>query len=276
MNRTVCSIVLVMVMVMVVVMNMTASGQGRTGQPWQVVTAGHATIYYTNMDASIVGPVSSMLNAGEGKVAEFFGGPFDSAFAVYIYPDRKSLDKQWQQAWGDTSFHSECWMVASGVADRLDLVSPRIWATEHCEHNFGDSAASSALLAHELVHVYQGQHNPRKQFDGLDSLAWYLEGLATYASGQLDEKRMKGVKALLDAGKGPDKLGTFWTGQAKYGNAGSLVAYIDKKYGRKMLFDLLPQTDQRVMLHLLGTTEEYLIQGWRKSLPSVFRMPIHR
>jgi hypothetical protein len=157
-------------------------------------------------------------------------------------------------------------MVASGVADRLDILTPLKWETEACEHSFTDKEQTQKLLTHELVHVFHGQQNPKPDFAGMDDLAWLIEGMATYASGQLNETRMAGVKSLVAEGKAPSALASFWTGKNKYGLSGSMMEYIDFHFGRSKLFDLLPFTDQQKVLSFLETNEAKLINDWKANL----------
>ena len=56
------------------------------------------------------------------------------------------------------------------------------------------------LITHELVHTYHGQHNPTRDFTGMDDLGWFVEGLATYASGQMAHSHAGDAKAALAAG----------------------------------------------------------------------------
>ena len=55
----------------------------------------------------------------------------------------------------------------------------------------------------------------------------------------------------------------FWKGQEKYGLSGSIVAFIDKKYGRDKLFDLLKQTNKEAALKLLSISEAQLLIDWK-------------
>ncbi len=220
-------------------------------------------VYYTGRDSSLATGMRSAATAAHLAVGSFFGHPFTSRFDIFVFPDRQSLDRQWQRAWGDPAFRSECWMVAGGVADRLYILSPRAWKTESCEHDPADSLGFQHLLTHEVVHVFHGQHNPRPTFDGLDSLSWFIEGVATYASGQLDPRRLAETRSLVREGKAPESLGAFWTGRARYGMAGSMALYIDKTYGRPVLYQLLAFKEQAGMLNLLGTSEESLLASWR-------------
>jgi hypothetical protein len=202
---------------------------------WTTIDLTWCSISTTPPDSSLRPAIAAHLRNATFTIREAFGRPLPQPCPVYVFPSRASLDRQWQQAWEDLSFHSECWMVASGVAARLDILSPRVWKTEACEHDPEDSTALRALITHEMVHVFHGQYNPRPDFAGMDSLSWFIEGLATYISGQLTDDRMQRVRQLMAAGKGPERLSEFWTGEARYGNAGSLVRLIDRSYGRETI-----------------------------------------
>ncbi|WP_181394611.1 hypothetical protein, partial [Staphylococcus pseudintermedius] len=91
-----------------------------------------------------------------------------------------------------------CWMVASGVADGVRMLSPRAWKTEACEHDAGDARHVEQLLAHELVHVFHGQHNPSPAFLAVTGIVWFVEGLATLASGQLAAGEQLSARQALE------------------------------------------------------------------------------
>ena len=205
----------------------------------------------------------AQLVAGTQAVEQFFGHPFPRKFDVYVFLNRAALDKQWQQDWGDSTFQSQCWMVASGVAHRLDVLSPHAWAAEACEHKAADTTALRKLLHHELVHVFHGQHNSRPDFAGMDEMGWWVEGIAVYASGQLDDKRLEGVRELLGKKAAPPVLQKFWSGKHKYGLAGSVAAWLDKSKGRAVLFQLLSCTDTNQALKMLQTEEPALLEAWQ-------------
>jgi len=186
-------------------------------------------------------------------------------FDVYIFPNRDKLNRQWQKDWGDSTFQSECWMIASGVAHRLDILSPNTWAKEACDHNAIDTTEIRQVIWHELTHVYHGQYNPDHTFSYIEKLDWLVEGLATYVSGQLDEKRLQRIRQLIADNKAPSTLDNFWKGSEKYGLSGSIITYIDKTFGREKLFELLRQTNKQAALKILGLSEDQLIADWKKS-----------
>jgi hypothetical protein len=152
------------------------------------------------------------------------------------------------------------------VAHRLDILSPKAWIKEACEHNAGDTAATREVIWHELVHVFNGQYNPDHTFNYVEKIDWLLEGMATFVSGQLDEKRLQRTKQLIQSGQTPSTLDDFWKGQERYGLSGSMVAYIDKTYGREKLFMLLKFINKQTVLAFLGLSEEQLIKNWKDSL----------
>ncbi len=232
---------------------------------WRTEDQMSFTLYYMPADSAWVQLVDRDVLMGQFAIRDFFGRGIRQRFRVYLFPERRMLDLEWKEAWGDSSFKSQCWMVASGVASRLDLLSPRVWSSQTCEHNAEDSVEIQRLITHELVHIFHAQFNPRPGLEGLDSLAWFIEGLAVYSSGQLDAQRMKDVQSTIAAGAEPKHLGEFWSGKSRYGNAGSLVRFIDRKYGRDALLALMAMDDERDMLRYLGTAEDSLISRWKQS-----------
>jgi hypothetical protein len=223
-------------------------------------------IYYTKPDAAILGMLQNDLKNGGKTVTSFFHSSFTKKFSVFVFPNRIELNRQWQKAWNMPGFQSECWMVASGVADRLDMLSPLAWKKEACDHNTDDSIEVQEIIAHELVHIYHGQHNRNATFEGMDDLSWLIEGLATYASGQLSGQRLSNVRTELKEGHVPKSLSEMWTGKEKYGRAGSFIQFLDKTFGRAKLIELLSLTSLDPMLKLLGTSESSLIAMWKEQM----------
>ena len=92
---------------------------------WKTSKQEKYTLYYTSADAGNEKEYTGLLNTGAKAVELFFADTFKTQFAVYIHPGRQSLDSTWQTDWKMPTFRSECWMVASGVAQRLDMISPK-------------------------------------------------------------------------------------------------------------------------------------------------------
>jgi hypothetical protein len=134
-------------------------------------------------------------------------------------------------------------MVASGVGDALHLRN---------------------LITHELVHVFHGQHNPSRDFVGLDDLGWFLEGLATCASGQLREGHMGEAREAVELGRTPKRLSAAWSGKYRYGGSASLVEFLDLTFGREVLCGMLAGTDQQALPAPTGLAEDELRAAWER------------
>lgn len=204
--------------------------------------------------------VSAWATAGRERVATWFGAPFAQPVEVRVVPDRAGFDAALTDLWGTGG--TACWMVGAAGATTLVVLSPDAWATEACEHDPADEQAASDLLTHELVHAYHAQRNPTDDFEGMDELGWFVEGLATHVSGQLVHRHAGRALEALQAGAGPEHLATAWSGPYRYGVCGSLVAYIDARWGRPGILGLLEVTSQEDALALLGTDEATLLGDW--------------
>ena len=124
---------------------------------WKHVKAKSFSLNYTTADEATYKKYGAWTTAAIKNAEDFFGMKFKGEFEVFVHPDRKSLDAQWQKDWQMPSFKSECWMVASGVGTKLDLLSPRIWKEQACDHNPSDTLATQQVIIHEVVHVFHGQ-----------------------------------------------------------------------------------------------------------------------
>ncbi len=146
------------------------------------------------------------------------------------------------------------------------VLSPQAWKKQACEHDPEDAEATRQLVKHELIHVYHGQCNPTRDFTGVDDLDWFIEGLAVYGSGQLTADRLQRMQTAVKAGQLPDALSKVWNGPDRYAFAGSLVHYVDEKWGRATTVRLLRVRSTAEALSVLGTNEQALLAGWRALL----------
>lgn len=221
------------------------------------------TLFYTLADKKNKKEYQKQIDKGILSVKQFFHSKFSKPFDVYVHANRKSLDSTWQKDWNMPDFKSECWMIASGIATKLDMISPKTWETEACEHRYSDIQKTQRLITHELVHVYHGQWNQSPDFSNVEGIDWFVEGLATYASGQCDAPRIAEVKKAITENQIPDGLNNFWTGKIKYGLSGSVVQFIDHKYGRQKLIELLSFNKKTDILSSLNTNEKILLKEWK-------------
>jgi hypothetical protein len=219
---------------------------------------------HADQDKEVANGLQPAIQQGRQKVEKFFGQPFKGAFEIEIYADRAAFDEYFRKRWKVPK--TEAWMVASGVGDRLIILSPRVWKTQAVEHDPANAAHIRELVTHELVHVYHGQHNPRPDFDGMDDCGWFVEGLAVYVSGQLEASHRTDAREAIKAGKAPAKLADAWSGRYRYGVCGSMVEFVDKRYGRNVTKELLVVVSNEEALKRLGMTESEFLEAWKASV----------
>jgi hypothetical protein len=219
------------------------------------------TITSQESDRERVAGLDACLRSAQRRIEGFFGHPFLKPFHVEIFANRSQFDAYFKQRWQLPK--TEAWMVAMGVSDKLAILSPGVWKTQAVEHDPNDPLHFQELVAHELVHVYHGQHNPTGDFDGMDDLGWFVEGLAVYVSGQLEHGHKDAARKALAAGKAPKKLAKAWSGAYRYGVSGSMVQFVDERYGRQMLWQLLPETKPARVLERLKLSEDDFLRAWR-------------
>ncbi|MEK6254937.1 MAG: basic secretory family protein, partial [Gemmatimonadales bacterium] len=200
---------------------------------------------------SVVAAVRADLVWAEDRISDMLG-PFPDTVSVQIFAHREGFTAALQQAWGIPE--TACWMVGAADDHSLFLLSPGVCKTEAGEPDPDDDEHRRLLVTHEAVHVYHGQVNPSEDVGLLEDIGWFIEGLATYVSGQLETSHAGRAAEALAESSGPERLADAWSGPYRYGVAGSLVAYVDEQWGRETLRAALEVTTQDQVLALLGTT----------------------
>ena len=228
--------------------------------PLQTTGAGEFLNITSSTDDPAANQMRSIFNEAHDAVVAFWGKPFSAQVNVTLAADRANFDAGFPPEWG---FKSECWMVGAGVADFLLYLSPAAWAEQACEHDPDDARHVLDIAVHELAHVYHGQINPTRDFTGAEEIGWFVEGLAVVVAGQLDRDRYSDPVDAIQQGSVPDSLRNAWSGQHRYAVAGSITNYIDKTYGRKVLYELMSVTTEAALLDKLGVTERQLLDAWR-------------
>ncbi len=236
-------------------------------KPWTVKECGTFTLHYPAQDESNFPEYFKLLNNGCEVVEGFFRETFKNTFNVFIYPNRISLDKALGKERKTPGFKSQCKMVALWTGDKLDMISPKSWDKESCGYHYKDKEKTRKLITRELFHIYHGQikTNP---FSDADSIAWFVEGFATFASGQCDSTKMNEIKKAFKNNEITLSLNKFWTGKYRSGLSGSLVMYIDKEFGREKLRELLKVDTKKDILNALAITEKDLLERWTKFIQS--------
>ena len=217
---------------------------------------------FDQQDKETVSELQIYIARGKQMVETFFEKPFCDSVTVVVCPSREVFTAAFPPEWGMSE--TECWMVAAGVADQLIVLSPRVWDQESCEHDPQDIQHVQGIVAHELVHVFHGQYNPTRDFTGAEEVGWFAEGLAVHVSGQLNQGHLAEPREAIEQGKAPTQLSEAWSGKYRYGVCGSLVAYMDRAFGRDTLRNMLAVTNQADLLALAGVTESELLYKWKE------------
>ena len=225
--------------------------------------AEETVIVVPDSEREVAAALRAAVDAGRQRVEAYFGRPFPKPFLVEVLSSREELDAEFARRWKTQK--TACWMVAAGVGDRLIVLSPRVWKTQSCEHD-AQPAHVDEIVGHELVHVFHGQYAPNGDFNGMDELAWFVEGLATTVSGQLEDSHAGDARAALNAGRGPKSLAKAWSGRYRYGVSGSLVRFIETTRGRAMIDRLLRVGTNAAAMATLGTSEGAFLSAWRREI----------
>ena len=109
-------------------------------------------------DDEIAQEIAALVRRSLPELEVAVGVPFLDRFRVDVCPSRADFNAAFPPEWGIGE--TQCWMVATGVADWMAILSPRVWGEEACEHDPSDSGHLERLIRHELVHVLHGQHIP--------------------------------------------------------------------------------------------------------------------
>ncbi|MDX2198937.1 MAG: hypothetical protein SF069_08195 [Phycisphaerae bacterium] len=208
--------------------------------------------------------LNPLLDRAAKTVEQFFGDPIAQPYETRVFANRAEMSAFAAAKWKVAEL--PCWAVAMGTGSTFALLAPQSWAKEACGHDAADTVATERLITHELVHVYHGQHRADAEFNEADEVGWFVEGLAVLASGQLDDQRIRQAADAIRGDAGPKKLVDGWSGNARYGLAGTMVRLVDQRLGRAKLKTLLAASDNATILAALGMTEQEFLAAWRQSL----------
>jgi hypothetical protein len=241
---------------------LVGAAAGLSGAPRDVVAQVEATpfrIVAPDVEPTIVAEIEADLAWAESRIESLLG-PFPDTVSVRIFADRAGFSAGLRDAWGIPE--TACWMVGAADDFHLYLLSPGVWEDEACEHDPTDAEHRRLLVTHETVHVYHGQVNPSEDVGLLEEIGWFVEGLATWASGQLETAHAGRAAEAIAAGEAPAELAEAWSGPYRYGVSGSLVAWIDDHWGREAVREALAFTSWDEFEARLGMTEPEFLAGW--------------
>lgn len=214
------------------------------------------------------GAVARMIEDCSAEVEAFFGEPYATPFEARVVGTHEGLERLAREKWQAPEL--PCWAVAMGSGSGLMMIEPTRWAEESCEHRDDGEEQVRGILRHELVHVYHGQHHVDSEFMESDAIGWYIEGLAVYASGQLDEKRIVQAQEAVSSGQGPVKVEDAWSGAARYAIAGSMAKFIDERTGGERRIELLSSRTTPEILAAAGfEAESGFLEAWGEWLGDI-------
>jgi hypothetical protein len=222
---------------------------------------GTITMTYQAVDSSAAVVLEDYADYGAAVIERFFDQRFSDPVTIRILPDRESFDAYAAKNWGLQQ--TQCWMVGAAGTTEMVLLSTRHWKPE-CDHDPEDAGHVRNLVVHELVHVFHMQSNPTDEFVGAEEVGWFVEGLATYVSGQLESSHADRAREAVETGETPDRLVDAWSGPYRYGVAGSLAAFLDDQIGRTAFTELLTATTQAELLEPTGMSEQQFLAAWMK------------
>ncbi len=233
---------------------------------WQSTGNAKLTVEYQTIDADLASTLLRYASTGSATVENALSLFIAQPFSVRIYPDRTSMETAWTARFGTPQQGFQCWMIANADANGVVMLSPRAFAANSCGHNAQDTVETRAILAHEVTHLIHRRINTSNRL-GFDGTSWFYEGLAVFASGQLNAgSRIQARTALQSAP--PAQLARILDTDAGYSLAGSLVEFIAQQYGMPKVRDLMYVLTQAEILATLNTSEAALLAAWRNRVLS--------
>jgi hypothetical protein len=231
----------------------TDPGNGTPNTDWLTRQVGGVTYTYAEADAALVTAIAPVVATEAGRMTEFLGLALARPYGVTVSPDASTFDSRFRIAFG---FVPQCWVIATASAAGIELLSPRAW---RCGHDPSSTEHLRRVLAHELVHVIHAQQPET----GYPFLRWFQEGLASYASGQLDAEYRGQAQARFSQGYVPTSLEAMMNDSAAYGLAADLICYIDRIWGRSALRAMTRAPNTTAAVAMINESEASLIARWR-------------
>lgn len=238
-----------------------------TASEWHIASANGFQVRYQETENQFVPFLLSSANEARSEITSFFRVTATAArpHRIQLHSSGQEYERYVRERWQQAGFVRACWMVGSADSSEIQLLSPNAWNRDACGHDPSDRQHLRDLVVHEAVHVYHRRYFAGTQFP-LAPLAWFVEGLAVHASGALGDPERDMVRRTLAAGYVPATLAEVLTGPLGYNGVGSLVSYLDDRFGRQRLIELMNATSTADVLGRLGTEESDLIREWIASV----------
>lgn len=236
-----------------------APTQSPSGE-WLTLFNEHTTVEYQRADTAAATQALAYTTAARAQLESYFGATFPAKITVHLYSSRASFDDMWRSI----GVSPQCWMIARGGREFVGELSPRLWQTDSCGHDGGNTTHVQQIMTHEMVHVLHAHLNASPDINGVQDVKWFNEGVAWLAAGQFDASERARIVTMLRSGFAPARIAELWVlPTPDYSLGASLTAYIDATYGRPATRALLAARTTTEILAMLGVSETELLNQWR-------------
>lgn len=231
---------------------------------------GKARVIFTDRDENVVGETYDAAVSAVRSVLRYFGLKLEFPLInLFIVPSRKEYDRFVAHL---TRVPTDKWRLGQPQGHDFYLISPNSYPAD-VSANYLDSEGAcdrgmyKSFIKHEIVHMVEELISPMGAMELRPQ--WWGDGLAVYITGQYrDRITSKCMKRDLAAGKIPGIDGL--KGGPAYIWGWSLVRYIEKRFGRKKILEILQTTCEQDIPGLLKLGKKALERDWQKSLKAKF------
>ncbi len=181
---------------------------------------------------------------------------------IILAEDRKDYDSILCSVFGLKIDKTPSTRIAQTKGKHLLLLSPQayeydsIYTYKHDEY--------LRLIIHEVTHM-----TVRIISGGEDSVPrWFEEGLAVYLSKQwlYEDEFRKSVFQGVSRGEIPSLKSIFSNRVYYYYWAWTVVKYIEKIYGKKMILEIIKRSNQQDIFEIIGEKNHLVEQRWKDDL----------
>jgi hypothetical protein len=232
---------------------------------WDTMQQAGISVEFEPADSSWASTLLADAQLGRTQANAFFNADTLHNFVVRVYPSRSVMEPEWRLVFNAPNMQFQCWMIANANAERVLTLSPRVWGSQACGHSSVDAQYVRRIMTHEIVHVLHRRLNTDPALRNLAGSSWLVEGLAVLASGQFDASMAAFARQGLQAAP-PTLLSGLLDTNYGYAFAGSIVDYIDRRYGRGIVVSLLRAADSNAIFAILQTTPAALLSDWRANV----------
>ncbi|MDP2865901.1 MAG: hypothetical protein Q8O90_06635 [Elusimicrobiota bacterium] len=225
-----------------------------------------ARVIFCDKDANAVDETYKYALNGIWKGLRFFllpqGFPLINLF---IAPDREEYDRMVSHL---TKIPTSKGRLGQPQGHDFYLIAPNAWPTDvHPDYLGPDGACDKKVyrqfIEHEIVHMIEEYSSPKNAMEIRPQ--WWGDGIAVYATGQYGDRiNREEIKKDLAVNKLPHITGM--KGRDAYVWGWSLVRYIEKRFGRKILRKIILESCTEDILGFLKLRKNKFELEWRAAI----------